>query len=151
MSKCVAPEWQYQQSEKRVYILTEGDYSDYHIIAVFSDKARAIEFMKRRRSDLTDEQIEEYFVEEWPLDIDVTPQGQWLAVCYLWDEFATSIEYVEPHERRWEDVQKAPYVQKWPREGREAIYASARTKEATERALYDYVAQWKAQQVGIGG
>lgn len=47
-------------NEKKIYVITAGDYSDYHICAVTTDKERA-EFLKKWyfRND-ADVEIEEY-------------------------------------------------------------------------------------------
>ena len=46
-----------------VYVVTTGDYSDYHIEAIFSTKELADEYVRRGG--------EEYNVEEWELDTTI--------------------------------------------------------------------------------
>ena len=47
--------------EKKIYIVTSGDYSDYRIERVFSTKEKANEFVQQHG---TDYRIEEYVVDE---------------------------------------------------------------------------------------
>ena len=48
---------------KKIYIVTEGSYSDYHIEAVFSTREKAEEFMDTKDDDAS--------IEELPLDAPV--------------------------------------------------------------------------------
>ena len=53
---------------KKVYIVTEGNYSDYDIVAVFSTKKKAKEFLKKY------EEVYPYIdvrIEEYPVDVPV--------------------------------------------------------------------------------
>ena len=53
---------------KKVYIVTAGNYSDYHIVAVFSTRKKAEEFLKRY------EEVYPYIdvrIEEHPIDVPV--------------------------------------------------------------------------------
>ena len=47
--------------EKKIYIVTSGEYSDYTIERVFSTKEKANEFIQQHG---TDYRIEEYVVDE---------------------------------------------------------------------------------------
>lgn len=49
--------------EKKIYIVTEGEYSDYHICAVFSTIKKAKEYVQCHGTD--------YGIEEYILDEDV--------------------------------------------------------------------------------
>lgn len=50
-------------AKKIIYIVTEGDYSDYRICGVFSTKPKAQDFI-----DVTPDRFSNYEIEEWPLD-----------------------------------------------------------------------------------
>lgn len=63
--------------EKKIYIVTSGEYSDYTIERVFSTKEKANEFIQQHG---TDYRIEEYVVDEekvkkeekiWDVEIDI--------------------------------------------------------------------------------
>ena len=53
----------------KVYIVTSGEYSDYHIDACFSTKQKAQEFIKN--AEKTKEFWTEPRIEEWDLDGDI--------------------------------------------------------------------------------
>lgn len=50
-------------TNKKIYIVTEGEYSDYHICAVFSTREKAEEYVQCHGTD--------YNIEEYDLDEDV--------------------------------------------------------------------------------
>ena len=45
---------------KKIYVITKGEYSDYHICAVYSDKKKAEEVAKLFKKS---------WIEEWPIDV----------------------------------------------------------------------------------
>lgn len=51
--------------ELHVWIVTTGEYSDFHICAVFSSEARAKEYAKRfeSKADYTG-----FFIDKWPVN-----------------------------------------------------------------------------------
>lgn len=59
--------------EKKIYIVTEGSYSDYHIEAVFSTRKKAKEFM-----DTKDQYAR---IEEFPIDEPVKREVQVWDIC----------------------------------------------------------------------
>ena len=50
-----------------VYVVTEGSYSDYHIVGVFSDYYKAKIFSLTQGDDA---QVETYNVDDWEVDTD---------------------------------------------------------------------------------
>lgn len=54
---------------KKIYIVTEGCYSDYHIEACFSTKEKAKEYIKN--GEVTKQFYEEPDIEEWVIDDSV--------------------------------------------------------------------------------
>lgn len=52
-----------ETNKKTIYIVTSGDYSDFHISAVFSTKGKAEEYVQQNGSD--------YNIEEFDLDEEV--------------------------------------------------------------------------------
>ena len=72
---------------KEVYIITEGEYSSYEIVAAFSTRPKAEEYLKTR---------DEYYkpkIEVWPLD--VVKHGTVMLVCMMAD--GTTIQTGESH------------------------------------------------------
>ena len=94
--------------EKKIYIVTSGEYSDYTIERVFSTKEKANEFIQQHG---TDYRIEEYVVDEekvkkeekiWDVEIDIDDNSviQSIPRNFLCREEGTC----EYHEYFWNDV-----------------------------------------------
>lgn len=75
-------------SERMVYLLMTGQYSDRHVIAAYSTREAAemaqAEF--HRRHQLEDEKGERYYdnasIDEYPLDLDVAEVGEFPAGAF---------------------------------------------------------------------
>lgn len=63
--------------EKKIYIVTGGDYSEYHISAVFSTKEKAEEYMDTVGSDF---EIEEYSIDK-PIEHEVSIWSIMMDIC----------------------------------------------------------------------
>jgi len=79
---------------KKVYIVTEGVYSDYHIEAVFSSKAEAEEYIDKLKE--LDYCYSEPQIEEWFIDV---PKSKWVLTfvrmskdgnCETWQEISSN-------------------------------------------------------------
>ena len=123
----------------KVYVITKGSYSDYHICAVTMDKARA-ENLKKLFSDRYDEAtVEEYILNEckengsmYYVDFpDDEPQRIGL------DEFAGA--YVAPNMDRcvldWYDPIR--------------VYVRAKDEQHAIKIAQDEYAKWKAEKEGV--
>ena len=64
-------------SVRKVYVVTAGVYSDYHILAIFTSRKRAEEYKKKAEKVWLYYQ-EEIRVEEYPLNM---PPSQWVKTC----------------------------------------------------------------------
>lgn len=54
----------YYQKIAKVYVVTEGEYSSYHIVGVFSSQEKAEKFLEfQRHSDYDEWEIEEYEID----------------------------------------------------------------------------------------
>lgn len=74
----------------KVYIVTSGDYSDYHIEAVFSTREQALDYVDTKGS--------EYRIEEYPLDEPIEHNtGIWEV---QFDYMSSAMKYAE---RKQED------------------------------------------------
>jgi len=62
---------------RKVYVLTAGVYSDYHILAIFTSRKRAEEY-KKKAEKVWPYYQEEIRVEEYPLNI---PPRRWVKTC----------------------------------------------------------------------
>lgn len=55
---------------EKIYIVTSGSYSDYHIVAVFSEKEKADLYLDKMLSGRYDDED----VEEWGVDVEEVPE-----------------------------------------------------------------------------
>lgn len=70
---------------KKVYIVTSGEYSDYHINKVFSTFEKAKEFTEAFTKPSDDEYRYEYRIEEYELDSqDVALKNKGYSVWDVW-------------------------------------------------------------------
>lgn len=61
---------------KKIYIVTEGEYSDYHICAVFSTREKAEEYVQSKGTD--------YKIEEHDLDEEIKREVKlWRVIFFL--------------------------------------------------------------------
>jgi hypothetical protein len=89
-----------------VYIATSGAYSDYHIVAAFSDKTKADAFAEKVNSADKDYYWDKVDIETYQLDM---PKCQWARTLVVIDESGevvhTSLNVAEqiatPHFSKW--------------------------------------------------
>ncbi len=85
-------------SAQTIYIVTSGDYSDYHIITVFTDEALAEQFVSEYNADRShrDASIEEYIANKLSRQLqgDVRTFSLWMAHDGTMD-FGIDWEYEE--------------------------------------------------------
>jgi hypothetical protein len=135
----------------KVYLVTEGSYSDYHVVAAFASKELAEEFAAGPANKWGDMGVEEYDVYSelptptiiytgevqreangWPDDIEVSSYLRW-----PWDD----------------DVSRRGEVSAWKMAGsreRPRRFTCQHTdREAVIKILSDRVAQEKALEAGI--
>jgi Fe2+ or Zn2+ uptake regulation protein len=125
---------------KNIYVLTEGSYSDYHIVGVYSTK----ELAEEAQSLYKDSQIEEYDLDNIPEH----PPGM-------------SAWFVKISDGKLDDIhasQVSPFDQTVPREneykypnGRTTytVYCWAVDKEHAEKIALDKYYQHQATKAGI--
>ncbi len=63
----------------KVYIVTQGEYSDYRIKAVFTDKEQAIYYAALRNDSFDPSYVEEYAVDEVTIDTPPALADKWTA------------------------------------------------------------------------
>ncbi len=85
-----------------VFIVTRGEYSDYHIEAVFSNREDAIKYCALHNDDYEPCEIEEYEMDEYSYDGNVK-------VGYEYEYYASLIH--GNYEERWDwDSEKPSYT-----------------------------------------
>ena len=128
-----------------VYVVTDGEYSDYHIEAVFTDKEQA-ELYCATHNLLTDS-IEEYDTEEHKFESSTPVYSQWR---YRIEErkngnatfYFSYVTFTTEKKDRFEHVnsifgESAPVV-----DARIVLEKDA-TAEQAKKAAYDRYAKWK--------
>jgi hypothetical protein len=121
---------------KTIYILTQGDYSDYHIIATYSTRELAEEAQKHS----PDSDIEEYELDA--LEIPEHPPGHfaWLvridaktnAISWTTQLISLGV-YFEPNEKYYDNGVYSCFV----------VNCWARDKEHAEKIALNKYHQWK--------
>lgn len=80
---------------RKAYIVTKGDYSDYHIVGVFSSKKAADDFIEPRNKD-RGQWDDEYRLEIWPMN-SWNPPLQSYRVSMFKDGEVRRVQLVDPN------------------------------------------------------
>ena len=123
---------------KFVYVITKGDYSDYHICAVTMDYERA-----ERMKKLYSERYDEARIEKYVLDEDKTT-GSIYYVEFKNDGSAAirMNEYTE-----YDNYDNGPVVDSWYNPIR--VFVRAKDEDHALKIAQDKYAEWKAEKAGI--
>ena len=132
----------------KIYIITKGDYSSYHICAVSTDKKNA-ETLRKAFSDRWDEaRIETYESDEFLTEIE---NGFKLYDCSMKEDgdmsitiFESSIDYY---------IDSANFKVKKYKKGYMApgygVYVWAKDKDHARKIAADKIAEFKAKEEGV--
>lgn len=125
-----------------IYIITKGNYSDYHICTVSTDKKKAETLRKAFSDSWGEAQIETYDTDEFLTEIE---NGFKLYDCAMKKDgdmsIATcesSIEYIDSADFKVKKYEKAYRVYVW-----------AKDKEHARKIAADKIAEFKAKKEGI--
>ena len=124
---------------KTIYILTEGDYSDYHIVATFSTK----ELAEEAQNHCPNSDIEVYELDA--LEIPEHPPGHTAWTVNInaktntinWTNPYNSLDGFAPAEKYYEGGGLSGAVDTF------VVYCWARDKEHAEKIALDKFYQWK--------
>lgn len=123
---------------RKVYVITQGSYSDYHICAVTLDKSRA-ENMKKLFDGRWDyAQIEEYILDE-------TKENGNLYYIEFPDDSEPTI-HIDEYDG-FGQIDSSPYVADWNSPIR--IYVRTKDEAHAMKIAQDEYARWKAEKEGI--
>lgn len=122
----------------KIYIITKGNYSDYHICAVTMDKSRA-EKLKR----LFDGRWEEAEIEEYTLD--EAQKNEYIYYIDFQDNSPSHI-YIDEYSG-FANSSDASYVIDCSEYVR--VYVRAKDEKHAMKIAQDEYARWKAEQEGI--
>lgn len=129
-----------------IYIVTSGEYSDYHIDAVFSKLEQAELYCATHEDDLDYPRVEEYAVDEVTLCGSAKLMRRWTAdvnssgAIAEMDSaltFKTGSAKVRPGQ--------------WPYDGYyvELTTPNACSEDQARKAIFDHIAKYKAETNGI--
>jgi hypothetical protein len=125
---------------KTVYVVTQGDYSEYGIRAIFSERDEAEKYanMLTRASD------EEASVEDWPLDSISVVKG------YVWSVELSGMDAPRVALSSSQETLSDTWCRK-NLKGMEYVFAYVRAKDAEHalKIVLDWDAERKAKEAGI--
>ena len=134
-----------REMEKKIYLVTAGDYSSYHVEAVFSEK-RGAELFAATKNDSDD--WEEYRIEEYELDpakFDGSVKTQYLYTIDSYDKLTKPCIFTEEglakkiiHDRDWAIYDLGDF-----------IILPERDDEKAKKIAQDRIARKKANEQGI--
>lgn len=135
----------------KVYVITAGDYSDYHIVAVTEDKEKADNYVKEHNERLNeDAYAEEYDTDDF--DIVVADRdAKYFLVRGNWNYYNECIDitcyesnYVEYIANR-----NRPFYSLMGKINYWIYYCPAEDQEHAIKKATDWAAQQKAEQKGV--
>lgn len=95
----------------KIYVVTQGEYSDYHIVTTFLDEKVANEFVKKMSSKING-YSNEYIIEEYEVlkDIDeYKPNTEYLNISYRSDTKEMSYDNRLSRYEDWEEERRTIY------------------------------------------
>lgn len=123
---------------KNVYVVTRGEYSGYHIVAVFEKKEDADKFVAVRNDiySYDKDQVEEY-------ELNALAKYTYLIECHLRDGEEPDFYAIEATEQAFESAPPSwlGSTRYWSARGR--------NKEEALKNASDFRAKWKAEQEGL--
>jgi len=137
----------------KVYVVTDGSYSDYAIEKVFSNRPAAEEFKKWRRIQ---NDIEEWEVYDKPFETDDGEKVMFIRVSgYVYPEAVVDIKFeIRPDLLRQESLSRGAGIHSVPKPGVFNLYCyryvpadkwdEEKYKDLLTKVLYDYAGIVKA-------
>ena len=135
------------EPERSVYIVTEGEYSSYHIVAVFDSQRHAAAYAKMRQAEYS---FSSYRVEEWPL-YKAGSQAPVLTTIYVATatinkagevvsrNSSSRQDWIPPGSRSW----------RWNPRAKLEPEVWGVSEAEVEKALSDWIAEIQAWRAGI--
>lgn len=127
----------------KVYVITKGEYSDYHICAVTTDEETA-----KKLADKYSDSYDDAFIEDFDTDdAEMGLTGKKLFQCKFYlDNSEISIEEVES----WEGIRSEHFIVKKTYHG-DSLYVkvNADTKEEALKIASDKFAKYRAEDMNL--
>lgn len=130
----------------KVYIVTQGSYSDYHIEAVFTDEKQAKYYCATHSYDYGECEIEEYDTDERQFSTEKEVKELWVGIfdCYGNYECSRLDRYTLDHKQIEVNRNRLGRV------GIAKVFPCDTSEEKMKKVFCDIYAQWKAQQIEQG-
>ncbi len=131
-----------------IYLITEGEYSDYHVVAAYTTREKAEEAIERLRrlgySGRSDPEIEEF-------PLDGTPRYQPLYYCIVEVETGEVLREWETNQLLWSEEAMPPDEDAdWTWGGRLVVRGgTARGAEVARKIAFDKRTQILAEREGV--
>ena len=131
-----------------VYVITKGDYSDYHICAVATDKKKA-EILKKAFDDKDgwgEARIETYETDQFLTEIE---SGLNLYRCTMKDsDLSVSVWMTDLDYTRSSDFKVRKHKERF-NTSTYAVYVWAKDEDHACKIAADKIAEYKAKEVGV--
>lgn len=131
-----------------VYIVTSGEYSDYHIAAVFDNKEQAELYCAVHERKLDRPYIEEWDTDEVKLESCVPVKKLWIAYIRI----DGSVSYISSRLTIENRKLVEKYVDRLGYRYRYQVFVTLdkdSTEEQALKVIFDYLAKWKAEHCEI--
>lgn len=133
---------------KNVYIITQGEYSDYHIVTVFDDKDKAEAFVEAYNKHKRSEYEDDYCVETYKLNsIDIRSYKEKI-FFYAHTNYRGSL-YVDPAPERDPERVGIVDVAHYPSWNSYTVTVLAENLDKAKKIAADKIAEYKANKEGI--
>lgn len=126
------------RTKRKVYVATDGEYSDYHIVAVFGNRELAEQFGEVEEYEVYEEapaKRSAWVIEAIPAD---APEREYNHVAYPWDYAWATYSHGRPKVQVWEAGR-----------GRVSIRVSGGDREQVRKAFRDRRARLLAEREGL--
>jgi hypothetical protein len=125
----------------KIYVVTKGCYSDYHIIAATTDEKKAQEIKNRFDEDCDPADIEIFD------DADICMRD--IYSVYFKYDMAYRAEKRQPNDDYAASLVNTVYTHGKPLEGRGVVYVAADSEDEAFKIACEKWAQHKAKEAGI--
>ncbi len=119
----------------KIYAITKGNYSGYHICALTVDKEKASRLREIYSDSYEDANIEEYY------------DGEGKDISVLWEYCENKAGYTHTVLYDRNDVRE--HVEFYPESSTFYVYVFANDREHAEKKAHDMIAEYKARKEGI--
>ena len=129
-----------KEQERKVYVITKGCYSDYHICAITLDKNNAHKLKRMLDDTMYEACIEEFIVDE------TKENGRVYEIMFYEDK--TSKVSIDEYDG-WGKVNEIPHIEDWHSDCELKVRLRAKDEQHALKVAQDEYALWKAKKGGV--